>query len=224
MSDDDDILAAELALGLADDPAATARAASDPAFAARVAWWEQRLAGMAAPLGAEPAGQLWSQISAKLPANDNPADGNRSGLWRWKLLSGAMTAVAAVALVMVAQRPSIELPQQAGAPAVASLAGEKGSAVAISYDSTVRRLTVAPVQLDPGKGDAELWVIPVGASEPISLGVVDAHKASSHQLSPAQAKLVATGATFAISLEPIGGSPTGHATGPIVASGKLVET
>lgn len=220
MSDDDDILAAELALGLADDPVAIAQRDGDPAFASRVAWWEQRLAGMAAPLDAEPSGQLWTRISAKLPANDNRS----TGLFRWQLLSGAMTAVAAVALVMVAQRPSVVLPPPPGAPAVASLAGEKGSAVAISYDSAVRRLTVAPVQLDPGKGDAELWVIPVGSSEAISLGVVDAHKASSHKLSPAQAKLVATGATFAISLEPIGGSPTGHATGPIVASGKLVET
>ena len=220
MSDDDDILAAELALGLAHDPVAAARRDSDAAFAARVAWWEQRLAGMAVPLDAEPSGQLWSKISAKLPANDNRS----TGLLRWQLLSGAMTAVAAVALVMVAQRPSIELPPPPGAPAVASLAGEKGSAIAISYDSTVRRLTVAPVQLDPGKGDAELWVIPVGSTEAISLGVVDAHKASSHQLSPAQAQLVAAGATFAISLEPTGGSPTGHATGPIVASGKLVET
>ena len=220
MSDDDDILAAELALGLTEDSAAAARVASDPAFAARAAWWEQRLAGMAMPLDAAPSDDVWSKISAKLPANDNRG----SRLLRWQLLSGAMTAVAAVALVMLAQRPSIELPPPAGAPAVASLAGEKGSAVAISYDSTVRRLTVAPVQLDPGKGDAELWVIPVGSSEAISLGVVDAHKASSHQLSPAQSRLVAAGATFAISLEPVGGSPTGHATGPIVASGKLVET
>ena len=219
MSDDDDLMAAELALGLADNPAATARSASDAVFAARVAWWEQRLAGMTGPLGEEPSPSVWRQVARKLPANDN-----RGGVLRWQLLSGAMTAVAAVALVMVAQRPSVELPPPPGAPAVASLAGEKGSAVAISYDSTVRRLTVAPVQLDPGKGDAELWVIPVGSSEPISLGVVDAHKASSHQLNPAQAKLVAAGATFAISLEPIGGSPTGHATGPIVASGKLVET
>ena len=224
MSDDDDILAAELALGLAEDSAAAARAASDPEFAARVAWWEQRLAGMAMPLDAAPSADLWSRISARVPANDNRGIENRGGLLRWQLLSGAMTAVAAVALVMLAQRPSIELPQPAGAPAVASLAGEKGNAVAISYDSTVRRLTVAPVQLDPGKGDAELWVIPVGGTEPISLGVVDTHKASSHQLSPAQAQLIATGATFAISLEPVGGSPTGHATGPIVASGKLVET
>jgi anti-sigma-K factor RskA len=54
--------------------------------------------------------------------------------------------------------------------------------------------------------------------------VIDAHKPVTHQLTPAQARLVAAGATFAISLEPIGGSPTGHATGPIVASGKLVAT
>ena len=107
---------------------------------------------------------------------------------------------------------------------VASLSGEKGSALAISYDSTARRLTIAPVQLDPGKGDAELWVIPVGSKEVISLGVIDTKKPSSRQLNPAQARLVAAGATFAVSLEPTGGSPTGQATGPIVASGKLVET
>ena len=224
MSDDDDLLAAELALGLTNDPAVTAQRASDPAFATRVAWWEQKLAGLAVPLTEEASPELWTQISRKLPANDNPSLGRSGGVLRWQLLSGTFGAVAAVALLMLAQRPSIELPPQPGAPAVASLSGEKGSAVAISYDSTVRRLTVAPVQLDPGKGDAELWVIPVGQAEPISLGVVDTHKASSHQLSPVQAKLIAAGATFAISLEPIGGSPTGHATGPIVASGKLVET
>ena len=105
-----------------------------------------------------------------------------------------------------------------------SSSGKSGSALAISYDSTTRRLTVAPVQLDPGPGDAELWVIPVGSSEAISLGVIDAGRPVTHQLAPAQARLVAAGATFAISLEPRGGSPTGHATGPIVASGKLVET
>ena len=223
MSDDDDLLAAELALGLTDDAVAAARSAKDPVFAARVAWWEQKFAGIAVPLDAEPSPAVWTQLSRKLPANDNPTVG-RGGVLRWQLLSGTFGAVAAVALLMLAQRPSIELPPQPGAPAVASLSGEKGSAVAISYDGTVRRLTVAPVQLDVGQGDAELWVIPVGQTEAISLGVVDAHKASSHQLTPVQAKLVAAGATFAISLEPIGGSPTGHATGPIVASGKLIET
>ncbi|MFM5885631.1 MAG: anti-sigma factor domain-containing protein [Novosphingobium sp.] len=219
MNDDDDLLAAELALGLVDDPAVAARQVADPVFAERVAWWEQRFAGLTKPIEAEPATDLWPRIAARLPQNDNSR-----GLLRWKLISGGLAAVSAVTLFMLAQRPQIELPPAPTAPAVASLSGEKGSALAISYDATTRRLTVAPVQLDPGKGDAELWVIPAGSSEAISLGVIDAHKPATHQLAPAQARLVGTGATFAISLEPIGGSPTGHATGPIVASGKLVET
>lgn len=219
MSDDDDLLAAELALGLVDDTAVAARSAADPAFAERVAWWDARFAGLTAPLGEEPSPELWRRIAARLPSNDNAG-----GLLRWKVISGGLAAVSAIALFMLAQRPQIELPPQPGAPVVASLSGEKGSALAISYDSTARRLTIAPVQLDPGKGDAELWVIPVGSKEVISLGVIDAKKPSSRQLNPAQARLVAAGATFAISLEPTGGSPTGQATGPIVASGKLVET
>ena len=219
MNDDDDLLAAELALGLIDDPAAAARRGSDAEFAARVAWWEAKFAGLADPVGVEPSAQLWPRIAARLPQNDNAG----STMW-WKLTSGALAAVAAISLFMLAQRPQIELPPQPGAPAVASLAGETGSAMAISYDSATRRMTIAPIQLDPGKGDAELWVIPVGADKAVSLGVFDAHKPSSHQLNPAQARLVAAGATFAVSLEQRGGSPTGQHVGPIVASGKLVET
>lgn len=219
MTDEDDLLAAELALGLADDPSAHSRRAADPAFASRVAWWEDRFAGLTAPLGEEPSPELWQRIAARLPVNDNAG-----GLLRWKVISGGLAAVSAIALFMLAQRPQIELPPQPGAPVVASLSGEQGSALAISYDSTARRLTIAPVQLDPGKGDAELWVIPVGSDKAVSLGVIDAHKPSSHQLNPAQARLVAAGATFAVSLEQRGGSPTGQHLGPIVASGKLVET
>lgn len=220
MTDDDDLLAAELALGLIDDPAAAARRAQDAAFAARVAWWEAHFAGLAAPAGMEPSAELWPRIAARLPQNDNTAT---NVLW-WKLTSGALAAVAAISLFMLAQRPQIELPPQPGAPAVASLAGETGSAMAISYDSATRRMAIAPIALDPGQGDAELWVIPVGAEKAVSLGVFDARKPSSHQLNPAQARLVSAGATFAVSLEQRGGSPTGQHVGPIVASGKLVET
>ena len=219
MTDEDDLLAAELALGLNDDPAARARLAGDAALAERAAWWEQRFAGLAAALPQDAVPDLWPRIAAALPQNDNAR-----GVLRWKLVSAAMAAVAVVALVMVAQRPQIALPPQPGPPAVASLSGERGSALAINYDTASHRLTVAPVKLDSGKGDAELWVIPVGSEQPISLGVIDAVKPSSHTLNPSQARLVAPGATFAISLEPTGGSPTGKPTGPVVASGKLIET
>jgi len=220
MNDDDDLLAAELALGLTGDPLAASRRAQDSSFAVRVAWWEAQFAGLAAPLAMEPSAQLWPRIAARIPQNDNAPT---NVLW-WKLTSGALAAVAAISLFMLAQRPQIELPPQPGAPAVASLAGENGSAMAISYDSATRRIALAPIALDPGKGDAELWVIPVGADKAVSLGVFDARKPSSHQLNPAQARLVAAGATFAVSLEQRGGSPTGQHVGPIVASGKMVET
>ncbi|MFM5917592.1 MAG: anti-sigma factor domain-containing protein [Novosphingobium sp.] len=219
MTDDDDLLAAELALGLTDDTAAAERRATDAQFAKRVAWWEAHFSGLSAPIGHEPSAELWPRIAARLPLNDNGSN----VLW-WKLTSGALAAVAAISLFMLAQRPQIELPPQPGAPAVASVSGETGSAVTIAYDSTARRLTIAPLKLDPGKGDAELWVIPAGSDHATSLGVFDARNPTSHQLSPAQARLVGAGATFAVSLEQRGGSPTGQHLGPIVATGKLVET
>ena len=127
MSDDDDLLAAELALGLVDDTAVAARSAADPAFAERVAWWEARFAGLTAPLGEEPSPELWRRIAARLPSNDNAG-----GLLRWKVISGGLAAVSAIALFMLAQRPQIELPPQPGAPVGASLSGETGRALAIS--------------------------------------------------------------------------------------------
>jgi anti-sigma-K factor RskA len=51
-------------------------------------------------------------------------------------------------------------------------------------------------------------VIPAGAS--VHLAVDDALR-----------RHIASGAVFAISLEPAGGSPTGQPTGPVVAAGDL---
>ncbi|MGB7655573.1 MAG: hypothetical protein WBL74_08830, partial [Novosphingobium sp.] len=87
MSEEDDLLAAELALGLEADHAARARMANDAAFAQRVAWWEQQLAGLASDAGQDPPAELWPRIAAALPQNDNAAGVGRSVL-RWKLLSG----------------------------------------------------------------------------------------------------------------------------------------
>lgn len=70
----------------------------------------------------------------------------------------------------------------------------------------------AAVQVAPGR-DLELWVLPVGAARPESLGVL-----------PASGRVVATrlppGAQLLVSLEPRGGSPTGQPTGPVVSAGR----
>lgn len=219
LSDDDDLLAAEVALGLAVWQDVGSAVAAQPAFAERVAWWEDRFAGLSVPDAGEPGAEVWARIAARLPQNDNSESART-----WKLVSAALAAVAAVALVFAVQRPPKIEPAVPRAPAVAALSGDGGSAVSVSYEAATQRLTVAPIRLEPGRGNAELWVIPEGSSVPVSLGVIDVRQPATHRLAAERARLVIAGATLAVSLEPAGGSPTGAPTGPVIASGKLIET
>ena len=223
MTDDDDILAGELALGLltkGEAAAAQARLRADPALEARVQWWLEHLTSFAND-SAAPSPQLWQRIEARLAGNDNSRDLVRP--WKWATAAASM---AAVVLGGVALRPQpvvqVPLAVEAPAPLIASLSG-KGAAVTVTYTSANRRLLITPVTLDAGEGDAELWIIPVGRTVPISMGVIDAAAPAVRGVDRTHAAMIAAGATFAISKEPKGGSPTGHATGPIMASGKIIR-
>jgi anti-sigma-K factor RskA len=221
---DDDILAAEYALGLLAPEEATtaeARMKTDAALSLRVAWWRDQLSPLAIEAEAEPGSHVWRGIETRLGVNDNVTDNARP----WKWATGGMGAVAAALLAVIALRPeTAPLPAPTPAPPmVASLSGERGMAVTVAFDSSNGRMLVTPVALDPGKGDAELWVIPVGQTVPVSMGVIDAKTAGSHNVDARHAALLAPGATFAISQEAKGGSPTGSAQGPIVASGKIIR-
>lgn len=232
--DDDDILAGEYLLGLLEGPeraAAEARTAADPAFAERVDLWATRLAPMLTGLPTEPPASVWQAISARLAANDDeaPARANISAR-RWRLATIGVTAVAAsLALVLVTQPEPAPMPQaptvaaapQPQAVLVASLQDEKtASAVTIAVADAGAQLLVTPVRLPAGGRAPELWIIP-GDGRPRSLGVIPA-AAPVRVAVPAHHRAhIHTGATFAISLEPVGGSPTGAPTGPIAASGKI---
>jgi anti-sigma-K factor RskA len=70
----------------------------------------------------------------------------------------------------------------------------------------------------------ELWLITGRSSPPRSLGVVGGDEFTQRAL-PANVDVDALrSATFAISLEPAGGSPSGVATGPVLFTGKAVES
>jgi len=85
---------------------------------------------------------------------------------------------------------------------------------------TVRRVAAAP---EPGKS-YELWIVSDKLQKPRSLGVIGNRDFTINPvLSSYDAELV-NKATYAVTVEPEGGSPTGVATGPIVFSGKLVES
>ncbi len=223
MTEDDDILAAEFALGLLDDAEAAqvqVRARSDAALSLRIAWWRDQLAPLVREVETTAPEGVWPRIVAQLPVNDNPVSATP-----WKWATAATGALAAVLLVMLASRPSgVPVgPVTRAAPMVAALSGKTGAVIAATYDATSGTLTIAPDVLDPGTGDAEFWIIPQGGV-PKSLGVFNAKAVTHRQLDPVARNVVTPGATFAITQEVKGGSPTGAPGGPIVATGKIIRT
>ena len=221
MNDDDNILAAEVALGLLDGgeaEAARRRVAADPALASRVEWWRDRFEGLAEER-AEPSASLWPRIDARLPRNDNSAAQVR----RWQAAAFAATLVAVVLGSSLALRPGPAPVAPSVAPAaapllLASLTGEGGVVATVAYDRAAARLTVVPASIDTHEHDAELWIIPAGGIAR-SLGTIDAaHSITTAARADARG-LIGTGATLAITLEQRGGSPTGKAQGPVIASG-----
>jgi anti-sigma-K factor RskA len=224
MTEDDDIRAAEHALGLADE---ATREAADPAFAAAVEAWRGRFDPWLGPERA-PRADLWARIERQLPAND---PGVRDPARRWRFATFAASAVAAALLGVIVLRPGGDGPVPAPAPQVAAapearmmvaaLSPKEGQgAVTVTYDETAGRMTVTPVGMDADGRTPELWVIPADGT-PRSLGVI-AEKEARTMIVPAERRgMIAGGVTFAVSLEPTGGSPTGAPTGPVVMTGTM---
>lgn len=222
MTEQDDILAAEVALGLldgAEGDAANRRVAADAGLAARVEWWRDRFEALAGEDRVEPGAGLWSRIEARLPRNDN----GDAQVRRWRAAAFAATLVAVVLGASLALRPNPAAlaPQAATATApllLASLTGENGLVATVAYDPATARLTLVHGVIDTHQHDPELWIIPAGGTAR-SLGTFDpAHSTSTPARADAR-RHIGAGATFAITLEQRGGSPTGKAQGPIIASG-----
>ncbi|WP_375411681.1 anti-sigma factor domain-containing protein [uncultured Bradyrhizobium sp.] len=166
---------------------------------------------------------------------------------RWRTIATAMTAVAAaLTAIVVTQivRPDllpdsirppprtqvVQMPAQpAAAPAqyTAVLQKDGGSpAFILTVDGATRNFTVRKVSntaAEPGKS-YELWVISDRLGAPRSLGVIgDGDFTTRPTLASYDPNIVKT-ATYAVTVEPSGGSPNGKPGSPPVFAGKLIET
>jgi anti-sigma-K factor RskA len=235
-----DLLAAEYVLGLlpADELlAARNMAAADGEFAALVEAWERRFAPLYDGFGAvEPDAAAWARIEraidAERPGGAEILNMRRGERW-WKGYAAAMTAVAAsLALVLGFQTIGGDGPVPAPAPSeqrpqaalVASMASEDGgAALAVAFDPETRSMIVTPARLTGAAGhDHELWLIPAGGA-PVSLGLVRGVVPARLRVPDAFVGAVGPQASIALSVEPVGGSPTGQPTGPVIASGALTR-
>ncbi|HEY1224766.1 MAG TPA: anti-sigma factor [Brevundimonas sp.] len=233
--DTPDILAGELALRVlspADEAAARAREAGDPAFAAQVDGWNERIAAFAdevAPV--EPSPRVWPRIdagTAARAANDN----DRVTFWRrWAVGSTGLLAasVAALAVVMAQPEPTPVAPPTpqpvAGVVKVATLTLSDGDAPAMTlvYDAVSGNLYLAPTDKMAGdKRVPHLWlVMPDGGGVQL-VGAIDGSEASRHHLSGALPDMAGHAVQVAVSMEAPGHTPAPQKPdGPVVASGEM---
>ena len=223
MPDEDDLLAAELALGLLEAQVARERLRHDAAFAHAHARWQTYAAGLTADVGETPPPRVWSAILARLPANDDvPANDNlRTSLRMWR--AGAIAASLLLVTLGVrsylpvhAPAPAPQIAAAQPAPLVAVLSGKNG-VVSVNYDRASGRLASVVSGVDAGPRAVELWVIPADG-KPRSLGVLAQGRPglgrgdSTSRMSPYFA------ASNSTSSAP---SPTGSPTGQVILTGKL---
>jgi len=224
---------AEYVLGVLDADARAAVAhevATTDEAATAVALWQRRLMPLADTIvEVTPAPYVWARIHDALqldaPARVQPS---RKGLWEnlqlWHWLGIGASVVAAALLVVVS------LPHLAPNPAAVS-AGYMASTIqqdngvtgwTATMDLQHARMVVvpaAPVTFAQGRAP-ELWLIPQG-QKPIAVGMIARDKPTTLTLDPTLLAQLGPTAALAVSVEPLGGSPTGQPTGAVIAKGAI---
>lgn len=221
--DDDDMLAAEFALGVLQGEGREAlarRLAGDPALAANVRFWEEHFSQLTREIApVTPPQHVLARLENRLFSTRQQA--RRPGLWNslgfWRGLAAASLA-AVVAVGAWNFRPSEQGAEQA---LVAEVAGEQGLVKLVAfYDGKTGELRLNRTEGAAAAGRSfELWLI-AGQDAPVSLGVLPAGNTSRHVV-PVALRGKFANAVLAISDEPQGGSPTGAPTGAVLATGKL---
>jgi anti-sigma-K factor RskA len=166
---------------------------------------------------------------------------------RWRGIARFTSALAAALIALVAVqvtrpellpeglRPKTPPPRivQVQAPAatapaqyVALLQKDSASpAFILTVDAATKNFTVRKVGATPEPGKSfELWLVSDKLQRPRSLGVIGSNDFTTREALASYDADTVNKATYAVTVEPEGGSPTAAPTGPIVFTGKLIET
>jgi len=161
-------------------------------------------------------------------------------LGRWRRAAAGLAALAAVLVALVATQlfyPAVLPGTLRPKPAeIANAPGSPGRFVAVlqqnaaspafilTVDVATRTASVRRVAAEQPAGKSyELWLVSDRFPGPRSLGLVGSTEFARPALANYDPATI-SGATYAVSLEPEGGSPTGAPTGPVLYAGKLVES
>jgi len=220
--DDLDMLAAEFVLGtlpIEDRQRVQRLRTTHPELDAQILQWESRLSALNDEIEpVDPAPGLFARIERSIDQLEQASSQHnevvrlRQQVSRWRL-STAATSIAAMLLIAVMMLE----PTPTESPYVAVFQhNDEQPAFLLTVDLARKQLNIQPVTARPaGNQSYQLWIKDdeLGPT-PRSVGVLNEHfEVDPAALTNYDAELLRR-ATFGISLEPRGGSPTGQPTGP----------
>jgi anti-sigma-K factor RskA len=225
MADGDRIdAAAEYALGTLDAAerlAFESEMARDPALAAEVAAWQQRLGRLNEETEpADPPPQMLSRVLTRIGADNVVTLSRRLAVWRGAAIGAGLALAASLILFFAVPRAP-----QGNEMYVAVLQSEDAKpAFVAAVDVKSKTMVVRRLGSGAPLGHSyELWALGAGRNAPQPLGVVEAVAHMPADMLGALDDQAMGGTVFAVSLEPTGGSPTGQPTGPVMFTGKLLS-
>ncbi|MBS0417283.1 MAG: anti-sigma factor [Proteobacteria bacterium] len=202
-------LAAEYVLGTLRGPARRRfekwRAAS-PQVDERCRFWEGHLMQLAkGSRPVRPPPHVWQGIRARL--NFEPAVERRRGR-SWAIAASVLVLVGLSALIYWRSTAPGRLTEVA---TIATPAGARLWDVDVYRDSGSLILRTGQLPAHAADRDFELWALPAGG-KPVSLGVMPNGGTAQRKLTDIQKQALANSAQVAITVEQLGGSPTGQPT------------
>jgi anti-sigma-K factor RskA len=231
------MLAGEYVLGTLDAgerASVDRRRRTEPALDAAILAWERRLAPLdIVTTPVLPPPDLLKRIEARIGSATSSGGDNivdfaalRRQLGRWRAAAAGATAIAASLLVFVGLRETVLKPAPADRYVAVFAKDDVLPAFYFTIDLKSRTLTIRPVGASPQQGKTyEMWIASdrLGPA-PRSLGLVDKGLAPTTKVLASYDADLLQQATFGVSLEPEGGSPTGRPTAPALHAKLLPVT
>jgi len=231
--DDIDGLAAEYVLGTLprDERLAVAeRRAADKALDKAIAAWERRLSPMIETVSpVAPSPNLYNKIRAQIGLSQHVVSlrareqqlARRAARWRNAFVGASALAACAVGVLGYRETSF----RQDGRQYVAVLhSGTDKPAFLLTLDTKTSTCVITAVNAPPQPEKIyQVWMVNDQMPKPKSLGMLNEGEMNVMPMAPGPETDLLMNASFAVSLEPMGGSPTGLPTGPVLFTGKLVQ-
>jgi anti-sigma-K factor RskA len=182
--------------------------ASSPLVQERCRFWEENLMHLAKGLRPiQPPAHVWQEIRARLNLSRSEEPRRRR--------PGRALAIAASILLVAGLSALLYLRGQPGKVSeiatISAASGQQMWRIEIYGASGQMILHAGQLPVRPSGLDYELWALPAGGA-PVSLGVMPVAGTTKRTLTAAQQHALATAQQVAVTVEQIGGSPTGQPT------------